>query len=103
MHTAIALRHFKADFLCGLLMNSARRRALALTGFDYAHAMPFITGGLPRKPQADDVQLAWSSRAEWMETIRRELGNQDAGTHKPKRRHAPTGPLREVAAGGNRA
>ena len=99
----IALRHFKADYLCGLLMNTPRRRALALTGFDYAHTVPLIKGGLPRKPEADDVQFSWSSRAEWMEAIRLELGNQDAGTRKPKRKHALSDPLTGAAGAGNRA
>ena len=100
---SIALRHFKADYVCGLLMNTPRRRDLALTGFDYAHTVPLITGGLPRKPEADDVQFSWSSRAEWMEAIRRELGSQDAETHTPKRRHAHSDQLTEAAGAGNRA
>ena len=100
---SIGLRHFKADYFCGMQLNTTRRRALALTGFDFTHVKPFIKGGLPRKPQADDVQLAWSSRAEWMEAIRRELGNQDAATHRPKRKRARIGPLKEVKAAGNRA
>lgn len=99
----IAARHFRADYLCGMQMNTPRRQALALNGFDFAHVKPFIKGGLPRKPQADDVQLSWSSLAEWMESIRRELATQDAATHMPRRIHAPTGPSREVAAAGIRA
>ena len=95
----IALRHFRADYFCGMQLNTKRRRALALTGFDFAHVKPFIKGGLPRKPQADDVQLSWSSRAEWLDAIRRELANQDAAPHMPGRIPAPTDPLREVAAG----
>ena len=59
--------------------------------------------GLPGKPQADDVQLSWSSRREWMETIRRELANRDASTHTPRRTHGPSDPLREVASAGNLA
>jgi len=100
---SIALRHFKGDYVCGLLMNTPRRRALALTGFDYAHTKPFIKGGLPRKPQADDVQLSWSNREEWMEVIRRELANQDAATHRPRPTHDLTDPLKEVTAAGNLA
>lgn len=99
----IALRHFQADYFCGLQMNSPRRRAMALTGFAFAHVVPFIKGGLPGKPQADDVQLSWSSRQEWMETIRRELANRGAGTHTPRWPHVPTDPLKEAAGARNRA
>ncbi|MDH3702143.1 MAG: hypothetical protein OEU46_12580, partial [Alphaproteobacteria bacterium] len=99
----IALRHFRADYLCGMQMNTARRKTLALTGFEFAHVKPFIKGGLPHKPQADDVQVSWSSRAEWMETIRRELANQDAATHTPRQKHGQNGPLGEAAAAGIRA
>ena len=99
----IALRHFQADYFCGLQLNTPRRRAMALTGFAFSHVRPFIKGGLPGKPQADDVQLSWSSRREWMETIRRELANRDASTHTPRRTHGPSDPLREVASAGNLA
>lgn len=99
----IALRHFQADYLCAFQMNTPKRRGMALTGLAFANVKPFIKGGLPGKPQADDVQLAWSSRQEWMEAIRRELANQDAAKRTPKRIHAPTDPLREVRAGDNLA
>lgn len=99
----IALRHFQADYLCALQMNTPRRRGMALTGLAFAHVKPFIKGGLPGKPQADDVQLSWSSRHEWMEAIRRELSNQDAATRTPGWTHVPTDPLEEVTAAGNRA
>ena len=99
----IALRHFRADYLCGMQMNTARRQDLALNGFNFAHVIPFIKGGLPRKPQADDVQVSWSSRAEWMEAIRRELAVQDAATRMPRRTPARNDPLEEVAASSIRA
>ena len=99
----IALRHFQADHLCAFQMNTPRRRGMALTGLAFANVKPFIKGGLPGKPQADDVQLAWSSRQEWMDAIRRELANQDAAKRTPRRIHAPTDPLREVRAGDNLA
>jgi hypothetical protein len=99
----IALRHFQADYFCGLQLNTQRRRAMALTGFAFAHVVPFIQGGLPGKPYADDVQLSWSSRQEWLEAIRRELANQDAGRYTPRRTRAPSDPLREAAAAGTRA
>ena len=98
----IALRHFQADYLCGLQMNTPRRRAMALTGQAFAHVKPFVKGGLPGKPHADDVQLSWSSRQEWMDAIRRELANQDAGTRTPRRPHVPIDPLKEAAVAGNR-
>lgn len=99
----IALRHFQADYFCGLQLNTPQRRAMALNGFAFAHVRPFIKGGLPGKPQADDVQLSWSSRGEWLETVRRELANRDAATRTPMRTHVPSDPLREVAAAGSRA
>lgn len=99
----VALRYFQADYLCALQMNTPRRRGMALTGLAFAHVQPFIKGGLPGKPQADDVQLSWSSRQEWMEAIRRELANQDAATRTPRRTHAPTDPLTGATAAGNRA
>ncbi len=98
----IALRHFQADYLCGLQMNTPRRRAMALTGQAFAHVKPFVKGGLPGKPHADDVQLSWSSRQEWMDAIRRELANQDAGTRTLRRPHVPIDPLKEAAVAGNR-
>lgn len=98
----IALRHFRPDYFCGLQMNTPRRRAMALTGQAFAHVRPYIKGGLPGKPHADDVQLSWSSYKEWMEVIRRELANQDAGTHKPMQKPAPLDPLREATALHNR-
>lgn len=99
----IALRHFQADYLCAFQMNTPQRRGMALTGLAFANVEPFIKGGLPGKPQADDVQLSWSSRQEWMEAIRRELANQDAARHMPRQSHAPTDPLKEVKAADNRA
>jgi hypothetical protein len=92
----IALRHFRPDYFCGLQMNTPRRRGMALTGQAFAHVRPYIKGGLPGKPHADDVQISWSSYKEWMAVIRRELANQDAGKHTPMPTPVPLDPLREV-------
>ena len=99
----VALRHFQADHLCALQMNTVRRRGMALTGLAFAHVKPFIKGGLPGKPQADDVQLSWSSRQEWLNAIRLELANQDAETRTPGRTHPRPDSLKEATAGHTRA
>lgn len=70
---SIALRHFRGDYLVGTLLNTPSRQGMAMGGVAYAHWVPCIKGGLPGKPQARDVIMAWSSRDEWLATIRRDL------------------------------
>ena len=73
---SIALRHFRGDYLVGTLLNTPSRQGMATGGVAYAHWAPFVKGGLPGKPQAADVIMAWSSRDEWLATIRRDIEAQ---------------------------
>ena len=73
---SIALRHFRGDYLVGTLLNTPSRQGMALGGVAYSHWVPFVKGGLPGKSQAADVLMAWSSRDEWLATIRRDLEAQ---------------------------
>lgn len=73
---SIALRHFRGDYLVGTLLNTPSRQGMAMGGVAYSHWVPFVKGGLPGKPQAADVLMAWSSRDEWLATIRRDLEAQ---------------------------
>jgi len=72
---SVALRHFRGDFLLGTLRNSPNRQGMATGGAAYSHWVQCFKGkeGLPRNPEAQDVILAWSSRDEWLATIRRDL------------------------------
>ena len=70
---SIALRHFRGDYLVGTLLNTPSRQNMAMGGVAYSHWVPCIKGGLPGKASAKDVIMAWSSRDEWLATIRRDL------------------------------
>jgi hypothetical protein len=70
---SVALRHFRGDYLVGTLRNTPNRQGMATGGAAYAHWVPCIKGGLPGNPRARDVIMAWSSRDEWLATIRRDL------------------------------
>lgn len=100
---SIALRFFLADYLVGMQLNTERRRKMALDSLAYAHVTPFIRGGLPGKPQANDVQLAYSSRSEWMAAIRAELSDQYDGKRMPKPTRIPTRPPAAAATANIRA
>lgn len=95
----IALRHFKAHWFVGIqrLTRSSRRHALDRQMF--AHCKPFLRG-MPYKWDGE-FQLSWSSRAEWLEAIRREV--RDAGRRRRAPSRAPAGRRRAEAAGSSRA
>ena len=74
----IALRHFKAHYFVGIQRLTERSRFHALERQRFAHCKPFVKG-MPYKWDGS-FQISWSSRAEWLEAIRREL--QDAGRYR---------------------
>jgi hypothetical protein len=98
---SIAIRHFRGDFLVGTLLNTPNRQGMAMGGVAYSHWVPCIRGGLPGKPQASDVIMAWSSRAEWLSTIRRDLAARDAGRPRQVRPAVRRFPQAGAAAAGS--
>lgn len=97
---SVALRHFRGDYLVGTLRNSPNRQGLATGGAAYAHWVSCFKGkeGLPRNPEARDVIMAWSSRDEWLATIRRDLESRG----DDRRIQAPLG-IRSFQTGGEAA
>lgn len=94
----IALRHFKAHHFVGIQRLTARSRFHALERQHFAHCRPFVKG-MPYKWDGD-FQISWSSRAEWLAAIRREL--RDAGTCRPAPSRCPGGRTAAEEAADNR-
>lgn len=71
---AIALRHFAVDWFVGFLLNTNSRHimAIAADGAAYAHAVPLLKGLYPPHGIVRDIQIAYSSRDEALQTIRQE-------------------------------
>jgi len=70
---SISLRHFLLDWVVGFMHLTERRRKMALGGYAYAHAIPFLHGIYPPHGVERDIQLVYSSRAELLAQIRHEL------------------------------
>lgn len=73
MNRAISLRHFLLDWAVGFMHLTDRRQKMALGGYAYAHAVPFLRGVYPPHGVERDIQLVYSSRAELLVHIRHEL------------------------------
>lgn len=70
---SISLRHFLLDWVVGFMHLTDRRRKMALGGYAYAHAIPFLRGFYPPHGVERNIQLVYSSRSELLAEIRREL------------------------------
>lgn len=95
----IALRHFKAHHFVGIQRLTERSAFHALERQCFAHCKPFVKG-MPYKWDGS-FQISWSSRAEWLEAIRREL--QDAGRYRRGPLHYPDDCRAAEAISDNRA
>lgn len=71
---AISLRHFRLDWAVGFMLMTNRRREMALGGYAYAHAIPFLRGIYPPHGAERDIQIVYSNRSELLTQIRQELG-----------------------------
>jgi hypothetical protein len=77
---SISLRHFLLDWVVGFMHLTDRRRKMALHGYAYAHAVPFLRGIYPPHGVEQNIQLVFSSRAELLAQIRHELNGFTTAT-----------------------
>jgi len=78
MSRAVALRHWLWDWIVGFAYNTSNRKAMALTGFGFSRAVPFIDGHYPpHGPEHHrDIQLVFGRRQEFISRLRDELAQR---------------------------
>ena len=96
---SLALRHFDADYLVGIQAFRPGSDVRALKAQRYANFKPALDG-IPHR-WGRQFQIAWSSRAEWLQAIRAEL--RDVEMHRAPPSPVPLDRTRAAAAGGSSA